>query len=726
MGAWLYARRPIMIVIGLCLVMILLTYPLLSSANGAPPYFLIALLSGSFMGQAMFAVVIAGLLGNHWVEAFVAGLGLSCLGIAAFLLSLGLADTWEFVDLTFLAGFALVPGFMFVACLPLYALRLFRQWRFVHEDQFDQQIRDATAGEGDQRRLSIEDLLIATTVVAALFILARLPVVMWEMGSDAMFIWGPILTSGFMLSLAGLSGMPILWISFRIQDEAQRWTWFVLLWLTMTFLPLLVIAALQPRGLADPYTLVAISGFTSAAFVTSIILFSAMKVSGYRLLSRSILRIAAAKQGTGPREEVTELASAVANDAQFDDDSENETVAKSTRRWGPRSAAALVFTIALLASWSVTNLQNYRRTRDHQLNEQARAVAKRGGRIRIENREIKHFVAWPEMTDEELLALDLRDVDMLCLAGTNITDAGVKSLQTNATSLDLSDTGLTDDGLLGLGSYYSNLSLARTKVTIEGLVALQDSTVLYGLNLDDLNLTDKDLGKLELDGIENISLIGNPITDTSLPRLKNIDSVSLGRNRAISDLSKLAFVSNLTLENMEIKNAKQLPSNVNSLKLKASRIPLQVIANMSRLNHLELGDDTYTDTEFSQSGIRQLYSLKLESKQFTAECFAALPMAVTKLSLSGSSVTDESLVHVGKLSGLRSLDLSHTDVSDAAVEVLLRLSAYEVDLTDTRVSAAGIQKLGGRYVVVAADQFTPQEMAKFDRAGVQINDALQY
>jgi hypothetical protein len=89
-----------------------------------------------------------------------------------------------------------------------------------------------------------------------------------------------------------------------------------------------------------------------------------------------------------------------------------------------------------------------------------------------------------------------------------------------------------------------------------------------------------------------------------------------------------------------------------------------------------------------------LTAVDLSRTRVTGATFAKLPPSLTDLWLTGAPVTDESLTHLSKLSGLKELHLAETSVGDAGVAKLAGLSVLRyLDLSGAKLTDAALKSL---------------------------------
>ena len=125
---------------------------------------------------------------------------------------------------------------------------------------------------------------------------------------------------------------------------------------------------------------------------------------------------------------------------------------------------------------------------------------------------------------------------------------------------------------------------------------------------------------------------------------------------------------------------------------------LGVLKGLKKLQVLDLGSTKVTDDGLENlKGMVNLQSLELFNTQITDAGLEHLKglTSLAALNLSyDTKVTGSGLVHLKGLTKLRSLNLYSTNVTDAALKHLEGLASLQsVDLTDTKVTDAGVESL---------------------------------
>jgi hypothetical protein len=129
---------------------------------------------------------------------------------------------------------------------------------------------------------------------------------------------------------------------------------------------------------------------------------------------------------------------------------------------------------------------------------------------------------------------------------------------------------------------------------------------------------------------------------------------------------------------------------------------------------LSLGSGQISDEDLTNLGAARFAMLGLNGPEFTGACLPSLTQ-VPRLDLSNSGVTDQAFERLTNPDRVNwsSLSLAHTDVTDAVLPILPQLRLFELDLRDTKITAAGLLQhaLRGRRIFIDHDQFTPAELA---------------
>jgi len=142
-----------------------------------------------------------------------------------------------------------------------------------------------------------------------------------------------------------------------------------------------------------------------------------------------------------------------------------------------------------------------------------------------------------------------------------------------------------------------------------------------------------------------------------------------------------------------------------------SDVGLAFLAQCPLLRDLSLVDLSLDDEQVSQIvDAHDLHALNLRSARITDRALKKIATLshLTQLRLSGcSKITDATLVNIAELSGLKSLDLSHTAITNDGLRDLAKLgSLEELGLGYTSVTDDGLKNLSGLHLKFVGNQGT--------------------
>ncbi|MHC4400927.1 MAG: leucine-rich repeat domain-containing protein [Planctomycetota bacterium] len=328
----------------------------------------------------------------------------------------------------------------------------------------------------------------------------------------------------------------------------------------------------------------------------------------------------------------------------------------------------------------------------------------------------------------------LAKLERLSLRKSRLTDAGVGHVNglTNLRSLDLSYTKITDVGLDRLKTLTGlrQLQLTGTNVTEEGIRKLREalkdcrietSTLRQGPDAavdakDDKRAVDalKRLGAtLEFDeqGQTFKAVLSGHKALTQLRRLPKLRELHVDGGLFIGQTGPFIGVGGpgSFLSMPDLAHLKDLPQ-LESLYIQNTFVADAGLGNLKglpRLRTLSLGFDNaggiichpirVTDAGLVHlQRLTELKTLELDHSRITGAGLSHLKglAKLERLSLCKSRLTDAGLEHAGGLTNLRSLDLSYTKITDVGLEHLKTLTGLrQLQLTGTSVTEEGIRKL---------------------------------
>jgi hypothetical protein len=440
---WIVRRWPLLVTIGAFLVFDgLSVFALRLLSNTFIYWAVLGAVVGIWWGQILLAVAITGLAGRTWIEGLCIGLTLTLVGLAAFAFSMLASGEVRAFDTNELVSVAAIPSLLIAACLPLSLLRQWRVWRFVSNPGEQYPTSAAT-----NRTAGIEDLFLVTTVVAAAFILARIPAVVWEV--EVWDYW-PYLAEGCLClgAVTAILIVPTCWVVFRIRGRYRLTVSLGSLWLVAIGLAVMAVYVASFWNGSSPmfkWEVVPVMAFTGALMATLLGGLLMFRISGYKLGER--------------RKKPIEVFT--------DNRPTNPSHVSAT--YSTRALAGGLLVVAAVANIPVASVELARRQQDQALAKLSRQASASGGSIVVQNRQLLSLIAWPEMTDADLHDIDLSSVQTLSLADSQVTDAILPKLNTpRLISLDLSGTQISEQALAQCNKMHLNqLNLSAPQFTGE-------------------------------------------------------------------------------------------------------------------------------------------------------------------------------------------------------------------------------------------------------------------
>ncbi len=304
-----------------------------------------------------------------------------------------------------------------------------------------------------------------------------------------------------------------------------------------------------------------------------------------------------------------------------------------------------------------------------------------------------------KITDKGLAYLkDLKNIRQLNLLGGPITDEGVEVLAgfPKLEELNLYRSEITNSGLARLKALKSltNLDMRYSLVTHAGISDLQKS--LPDCKIDFVGAVSLSSGKeipapksntpqaiakwvqavggtaKIVDGkLLSISLATTPVSDN---QIKNIAQAT--------DLEELSLAGT-EIGDIGLASLKSLV-NLKSLELSATTVSdrgLESLAGMKRLENLSLEATLVRGPGLSQlKDLPALKTINLTSLPLRDETITSLPESlpyVENLSIAYSEPTNASMKDLARMTQLRSLDMTGTDVGDEGLVQLAKLTNLE-------------------------------------------------
>ncbi len=351
------------------------------------------------------------------------------------------------------------------------------------------------------------------------------------------------------------------------------------------------------------------------------------------------------------------------------------------------------------------------------------------------------------VTDAGLKHLQaLTKLEMLSLSRLPLTNAGLAHLQglNRLRWLDLASTRITNAGLANLRTLkdLQYVALNGTTVTDDGLAHLEPLTNLDSLDLGQLQVTDAGLEHLRgLDKLSDLCLRGSRrVGDFAIPRLlrfprlQSLDltdthvsakglallkaSLPSGSHIAWSEPNDVAARAVLAAggrvhvraqgaaEDHWARAVDEIPGEsfrITGVSLAGVRQPLKAVFNalnnpgVDALGSLDLSDTAIGDADLaSLKGLTHLRRLVLDGANIEGRGLIDLHELpeLRDLRLGCPRLIEVFLVELAGLKKLEKLSLAKSHVSDEGARQLTRFTHLkELDLTETKVTAAGVDEL---------------------------------
>lgn len=279
---------------------------------------------------------------------------------------------------------------------------------------------------------------------------------------------------------------------------------------------------------------------------------------------------------------------------------------------------------------------------------------------------------------------ELRELDV---SSSWVNDDGIRALPVlpNLEGIELRASRVTDAGVADLRRQpkLARLRVGGGNVTVKGLAALAEFPALTEVSTGDADWGDAELAELaKVPRLERLTVFaGDRLSDDGLARLAKRD----GLRRLHLELERFPLKGLATL--------RALP-HLADLDLRSRGVNDEVageVAGWARLRGLNLGSTPH----LSDAGLWPLLKLK----------------ELDSLGLNwATAITSRGMIPVGKMTHLRTLDLSGTKVGDDGLRNLagltgLRRLGLNVD-RKPGISSAGLRHLGGMTELEHLDLFS--------------------
>ena len=636
---------------------------------------------GGFAGRSWLAGLFCGVLAlTLFFSLFIIGAYLGNQGSSFYIMGIRIPE--EPMNAMCIAF--LFPWIVLVSFLPFYLVRFCFGWRL-------------TLGSNATRRepLVLGDFFLLMMSVACALWMTTAPRLIFENGSEN-------------FSIVELSGLGLVWGALNLIVVLPS-IYFVFHVKSYWKAVLLSIFA----GMIGPSVLAFIASLYSSSSIVYTVLPSLLlcvMLSGITVLLR---RLGLAIQSYEPKVASTKRSNPLdetTNPVEEEFESIRPFLRSPHFRW-----TALLATIALIASFSLTAVTSHRKQLDKNLEALRVSLGEKGVLISLRNREIVSLVFDANAERQLLSRLASNDaVEKISLSDGSLPSDFVEALSRypKLKSLNLGLTGLTESQLRELVSApffrrLSHLSIAGNPLSATSIYNMLGSgptsvsNNLKSLDLSNLGLKDDDLSVL-LQRYASLNLARNQITDRGLSDFLSLGGVYYHElDVSGNPIDGTAFnrklqANELILDDCPLTDRTFSPSLVlfqgqTKLILKNTNLTDSFLGNLngSALLRIELGDGNFSDAGVAKflPIVIGLQELSLTGKQFTGDCFRDWSPSLHNLSMKGSGLVDENVTLLPSLFG--TLDLSNTALTDAGLSKV-KPSVFSIDLSNTVVTAKGI------------------------------------
>ncbi|MBI4663201.1 MAG: hypothetical protein HY735_30710 [Verrucomicrobia bacterium] len=376
--------------------------------------------------------------------------------------------------------------------------------------------------------------------------------------------------------------------------------------------------------------------------------------------------------------------------------------------------------------------------------------------MKVDDAMLSRFAVFKELEELDLTDAQITDEGLaylkpftrlkkLSLLSTRIDGSGLRHLRalTHLIDLDLRDTQVTDAGLSNVKDF-PNLEVLRLnwarKLTDAGLVHLKslvnlEKLELWGTKISDAgvahltnltNLKHVDLNQTRITGaswdilcgftnLTELRISSTGISDAGLAQLKRLPKLEvlhLGGSKQVTDLALQQLQDLPRLKVVSLRDG--TISEVGLMALK-NRPPLEITTG-SYWTPFTLSGPTITDSCLVHlKRLSKLKSLSLRNTRITEQGMAHLKEipGLEVLHLTGAQIGDSQLAHLRELRDLKALFLADSQVTDAGLKHIQSLRKLTVlDLKQTKITDAGLERLNGL-----------SELEILTLGGTQVSDA---
>jgi len=385
---------------------------------------------------------------------------------------------------------------------------------------------------------------------------------------------------------------------------------------------------------------------------------------------------------------------------------EADAVLRAVPDWPSLESACLTFGVTddgLACLERMKNLKELRAPGADITDKGAKSIAK------LKNLKRLYLQGSPLMDEGAKSIAKLKNLESLDIQDARITDAALKEFATlpKLKILGLKRCAVTDAGLEYLkGMKLEELNVPGTKITNRGIACFEGMTTLKVLDVNDTKVTEAGCAKLkQIPGLEVSGALEKEVHEVP-DDPKEVAALEA----AVGSFDKDNVTDNVHVLQLDyaknpsawMRHLKGL-HNLNTLTLPFGGVgddDLAQLAGLKSLQYLNAERNEFSDAGLKHIG--KLTNLRLLALSHCPNITSAGMKHLGELKnlenldLDGTAIGDEGLRHLSKLKNLRGLALSNTKVTDAGLAHLADMVNLEgLSLGGTQTTDSGLVHLYG-------------------------------
>ena len=684
----------------LCLAFMFGLYPLLDSSAISFNEPALYVVFGIILGQSVFAAIIAGLYGSNWTTGLLIGSFLVMASFALFLQGATLfgsappRDVWLLLYLS--------PSLTFAAMLPLLIARYLGRAQLVLEDR-----RYA------RYPASLGKLFGNVVIVAGIVMTLRAPQITW--GTPPAQFWTSCMIVGAIIALLStLVSLPAAW-----SLNARSWQHqLAILAITAVVVYSIITGIMWTLSLAlGPLPDAFYQAGPVVTFVTTCVLFlavTALRADGFRLQTKETAH-------------------------RYSKDTDG-VVASG---YGMAFQIGTVLLLTLVLNVHLGQLQKERNRAAWLVADLHELLGSTNVDLRLPNGV--QVGAYIPNAFVESITIPNSNNETVARAIDRLAEAEALD---RLISLHVSGFNVDDEALKAIGRSrrLQALDISQADVRGVGFRHLQQMEIAE-LKLENLVLDEADWNGINGDLLHTLSVAHSVIDAKRFAafvrklRLFNLDLTGVELNEELWKLiPSREYLTGLTLSqtNVTAEDLVRLEDMyINKLDLSMNEIGdecMRAVAKLTQLKDLNLRGTRVTDAGVAlllpQVRETRHFSLNISETDINGTAFSKWDRLPMTLNVSKTDINDslvDQIIRIQKQypAGLRVLDLSHTEITDAILPKLAQINCRRIVITGTQLSPkamAQVPRLGPsiNQWEIGDQQFSEMEKNNLQMAGFQL------